>query len=110
MLLALDRQLFIAPFNGKGAQGSTQVCNASICPDSQYNDRCLFLDFGCPPPMVSSLTGTSYGIHEYLFIEEYSGSVLSWYHCPAEEASWDYPEWSTSGKFAVACDKATIFL
>jgi len=103
MLLALDRQLFIAPFNGKGAQGSTQVCNASICPDSQYNDRCLFLDFGCPPPMVSSLTGTSYGIHEYLFIEEYSGSVLSWYHCPAEEASWDYPEWSTSGKFAVAC-------
>ena len=49
------------------------------------------------------MTGTSYGIHEYLFIGEYSGAVLSWYRHPADEASWDYPEWSTAGKFAVAC-------
>ena len=41
-----DVQLFTYPNNGKGANGSTQACNASISPDTAYNDRCLFLDFG----------------------------------------------------------------
>jgi uncharacterized protein (TIGR02171 family) len=103
MSSAQDRQLFVSPLNGKGPGGSTQVCNASICPDSLYNDRCLFLDFGCPGPTASTLTGTNYGVHEYLFIGEYSGTVLSWFRRPDGEASWDYPEWSTAGKFAVAC-------
>jgi uncharacterized protein (TIGR02171 family) len=102
METAIDRQLFLSPQNGKKSSGSTQVCNASICPDPLYNDRCLFIDFGCPPPMKSTLTGTSYGVHEYLFIEEYSGAVLSWYRCPEGEASWDYPEWSSVSRFAVA--------
>ncbi len=98
-----DRRLFLSPQNGKGPSGSTQVCNASICSDPQYNDRCLFIDFGCIPPMKSALTGSSYGIHEYLFIGDYSGAVLSWYRRPEGEASWDYPEWSNVGAFAVAC-------
>jgi uncharacterized protein (TIGR02171 family) len=98
-----ERQLFMAPFNGKGLLASTQVCNVSICPDSAYNDRCLFLDFGCLPPAISTLTGTSYGIHEYLFVNEYSGNVLSWFKCPEGERSWAYPEWSNVGTFAVAC-------
>jgi hypothetical protein len=29
--------------------------------------------------------------------------VLSWYRRPEGESSWDCPEWSTAGKFAVAC-------
>jgi uncharacterized protein (TIGR02171 family) len=98
-----DRQLFLSPLNGKGPLGSTQVCNVSICPDSLFNDRCLFIDFGYPPPMVSTVTGTGYGIHEYLFIGDYSGALLSWFRRPDGEASWDYPEWSTAGKYAVAC-------
>jgi uncharacterized protein (TIGR02171 family) len=98
-----DRPLFLSPQNGKGPSGSTQVCNASICQDPRESDRCLFIDFGCVPPMVSALTGNSYGIHEYLFIQEYSGTVLSWYRRPDGEASWDYPEWSNVGRFAVAC-------
>jgi uncharacterized protein (TIGR02171 family) len=103
MLTGQDRRLFMSPFNGKGPTGSTQVCNVSMCPDSQSNGRCLFVDFGCFAPMVSTLTKTGYGIHEYLFIEEYSGAVLSWYRRPDEEASWNYPEWSNAGAFAVAC-------
>jgi uncharacterized protein (TIGR02171 family) len=98
-----DRQLFVPPFNGKNSTGSTQVCNVSICPDSLFPGRCLFIDFGCPPPAVSSLTGTSYGVHEYLFISDPSGIVVSWYRRPEGEASWDYPEWSTAGTYAVAC-------
>jgi uncharacterized protein (TIGR02171 family) len=98
-----DRQLFISPFNGKEPAGSTQVCNVSMCPDSQWSGRCLFIDFGCPEPMVSTLTGTSYGVHEYLFVGDQSGAVISWFRCPAGEASWNYPEWSTAGNYAVAC-------
>jgi hypothetical protein len=103
MAAAQDRQIFLSPRNGKAPSGSAQVCNASICPDSLHSDRCLFIDFGCQAPMVSTLTGSSYGIHEYLFIGEYSGAVLSWYRHPDNEASWDYPEWSNAGAFAVSC-------
>jgi hypothetical protein len=105
MVAGQDRKLFLPPQNGKGAAGSTQVCNVSICPDSQGDGRCLFLDFGCPPPAVSSLVGAGYGVHEYLFIGDWSGVVLSWYRRPEGEASWDYPEWSTAGKYAVACGR-----
>ncbi len=101
-----NRRLFLSPGNGKEPGGSTQVCNVSICPDSRFSDQCLFVDFGCAPPMKSTLTGTSYGVHEYLFIADYSGAVLSWYRHPADEASWDYPEWATSGPFAVSCARS----
>jgi uncharacterized protein (TIGR02171 family) len=103
MAAAQDRQIFLSPRNGKAPSGSAQVCNASICPDSLHSDRCLFIDFGCQAPMVSTLTGSSYGIHEYLFIGEYSGAILSWYRHPDNEASWDYPEWSNADAFAVSC-------
>ena len=39
------KQLFLPPFNGKDSTGSTQACNASICPDSAHPDRCMFLRF-----------------------------------------------------------------
>lgn len=96
-----QRQLFVYPQNGKSAQDPGQVCNVSICPDSSVNDRCMFLDFGSASP--SSLTGTSYGIHEYIFISEFSGKTLSWFKCPDNEAAWDYVRWSNSPQFAVAC-------
>jgi Uncharacterized conserved protein len=95
-----DRKLFVYPYNGKNAGDASQVCNASITPDTANFDRCLFLDFGATQ---STLVGSGYGIHEYIFMAEYYGKVLSWYKCPSEEQSWDYPEWSSSPKFAVAC-------
>ncbi len=54
--LTLDsmKQLFLSPLNGKRPEGSAQVCNVSISPDSQFPSRCLFLDFGYTS--VSSLT------------------------------------------------------
>jgi len=61
----------------------------------------MFLDFGSSS--VSSLTGTSYGIHQYAFISDFSGKTLSWYKCPEGEASWDYMRWSNVPRFAVAC-------
>jgi uncharacterized protein (TIGR02171 family) len=96
-----DVQLFMYPNNGKDANSSTQVCNASISPDSQYPDRCLFEDFGAPGG--STLVGKAYGAHEYLFIADFSGNVNAWYKCPDEERTWDYPEWSNNMRFAIAC-------
>jgi uncharacterized protein (TIGR02171 family) len=94
-----QRQLFVSPLNGKPSNGSTQVCNASICPDSAHPDRCMFLDFGAPS---SSLVGGSYGVHQYIFIADYSGNVVSWLKYPDEENAWDYPRWSNNGRFAAA--------
>jgi hypothetical protein len=96
-----DVQLFTYPSNGKDANGSTQVCNASISQDPAYGDRCLFEDFGASG--VSTLVGKTYGIHEYLFIAEFSGKVNAWYKCPDGESAWDFPEWSNRGRFAIAC-------
>ena len=96
-----DVQLFTYPNNGKGVNGSTQVCNASISPDSAYDGRCLFEDFGASTG--STLVGSAYGIHEYLFMAEFSGKVDAWYKCPDGESAWDFPEWSNRGQFAIAC-------
>jgi uncharacterized protein (TIGR02171 family) len=95
-----ERQLFLPPLNGKDASGSTQVCNVSISPDTAHPDRCLFLDFGSSSK--STLMQSSYGIHQYLFISEFSGKTVSWYDCPPGETSWDFPEWSTAPQLAVA--------
>jgi uncharacterized protein (TIGR02171 family) len=97
-----QHQLFLSPYNGKDALGSTQVCNVSISPDPAYPDRCLFLDFGSQN-QISTLTQSAYGTHQCLFISEYSGKTLAWYKCPATEASWDFPEWSNKSRFAIAC-------
>jgi uncharacterized protein (TIGR02171 family) len=94
-----QRQLFVSPLNGKGPTGSTQVCNVSICPDSGHNDRCMFLDFGST---TSTLVGSSYGVHQYIFIADFSGKVVSWLKCPDNENAWDYPKWSTNERFAVS--------
>jgi uncharacterized protein (TIGR02171 family) len=99
------RQLFLPPFNGKDSTGSTQACNVSICPDSAHPDQCMFLDFGSSKS--SSLTGSAYGIHQYIFIAGFSGQVLSWYKWPDGENQWDYPEWSTDPGFAVATVRNT---
>ncbi|MBN1578833.1 MAG: TIGR02171 family protein [Chitinispirillaceae bacterium] len=96
-----QKTLFQYPDNGKQPDQSTQVCNVSISPDSLHPDRCMFLDFGSPTP--STLTGESYGAHQYLFVAEFSGKTLSWYKAPASESSWDFPEWSNIPQFAVAC-------
>jgi hypothetical protein len=94
------RLLFTYPQNGKDQAGSGQVCNVSISPDRLFNDRCLFLDFGYP--RQSALVGTSYGIHEYVFMADFSGKVLSWYRKPSSAASWSEVEWSNDYRFAVA--------
>jgi uncharacterized protein (TIGR02171 family) len=97
----IDAFLFTYPNNGKDANGSTQVCNVSMSPDSSSNGTCLFLDFGCPS--TSTLTGERYGVHEYLFTARFSGEVTSWRKCPAGEVAWDFPEWSNVAPLAIAC-------
>jgi len=98
-----NRQLFLSPLNGKGLNGSVQVCNVSMSPDTGQGCRMLFLDFGYPPPSKSTLTGGSYGVHEYLFVCNDSGLVTRWYESPAAEASWDNPQWSNAAGLAVSC-------
>jgi uncharacterized protein (TIGR02171 family) len=95
------QQLFTYPENGKSGDGSTQACNVSISQDSVFQDRCLFLDFGAPTG--SSLVGSAYGMHEYLFMSGFSGKVNAWYKYPDGESAWDNPEWSNVGQFAIAC-------
>jgi uncharacterized protein (TIGR02171 family) len=95
-------QIFVSPYNGKDATGSTQVCNVSISSDPAHPDRCLFLDFGSQNK-ISTLVQAAYGIHEYLFIAEMGGNTVAWYKCPDKESAWDYPEWSNKARFAVAC-------
>ncbi len=94
-------QLFISPNNGKPAGGSTQACNGSISPDPSGNPHCLFLDFGSPTP--STITGCSYGIHQYLFISSVADSITNFINCPTGENSWDHPKWTNVVQFAVAC-------
>jgi len=94
------RQLFLPPLNGKDSTGSTQVCNVSISRDSANPGRCLFLDFGCST--VSTLTQCSYGIHQYLFVGDFSGRMITWYNCPAGETAWNFPQWSNAASFAAA--------
>jgi uncharacterized protein (TIGR02171 family) len=94
-----EKQLFVAPLNGKPPAGPTQVCNVSICPDSAHPDRCMFLDFGSTS---STLVGAPYGVHQYIFIADFSGAVVSWLKYPDGENSWDYPKWSTDKRYAVA--------
>jgi uncharacterized protein (TIGR02171 family) len=94
------RQLFLPPLNGKDSAGSTQACNVSICPDSAHPDQCMFLDFGDSRP--SALTGSAYGVHQYIFVSGFSGQVSSWFKCPDGEDQWDFPEWSTDPGFAAA--------
>jgi hypothetical protein len=97
----IDAYLFTYPNNGKAVNGSTQVCNVSISPDSINNDKCLFLDFGYPS--ISTLTGSSYGMHEYLFTAHFSGEITSWHKCPSGEVAWDSPKWSNVASFAIGC-------
>ncbi len=94
-----QKQLFVSPYNGKPTTGSTQVCNVSISPDTDQTDRCLFLDFGST---ASTLVGGPYGVHQYLFIANSLGWVISWFKYPDGESSWDFPKWSTNKWFAVA--------
>jgi uncharacterized protein (TIGR02171 family) len=94
-----ERQLFLSPYNGKDANGSTQVCNTSMAPDT--TGRCLFLDFGYSG--TSTLTGGSYGIHQYMFVSDFTDSVLNVLRCPSDEDSWDFPKWTNQPQFAISC-------
>jgi len=94
------RQLFVCPNNGKPANGSTQVCNVSMCPDSTYTGTCMFLDFGSSD--ISTITKTSYEPHEYLFFSNFSGQTIKLIKSPGTERTWENPEWSNQWNFAVS--------
>lgn len=95
-----SRTLFYGPLNGKDVGDTSQVCNVSISPAPSLDDRVLFLDFGFNG--VSSLVGSAYGVHEYLFIGTFGGDVVRWYHAPDGYGAWGHPEWSNVTRFAVA--------
>jgi uncharacterized protein (TIGR02171 family) len=96
-----ERTLFYAPLNGKKEGDTSQVCNVSISPSPATSDQVLFLDFGSGRD-TSTLTGCVYYAHEYLFLGDFSGNVLHWYHVPQPFYSWDHTEWSTERSHAVA--------
>ncbi len=95
------RTLFTGPTNGKAPGDTSQVCNASVCQAPGAGDRVLHLDFGSNGT-VSTLTGTAYGVHQYLFVTDYAGITSSAYRCPVPGWNWDHPEWSNHPDFAAA--------
>jgi uncharacterized protein (TIGR02171 family) len=97
-------QLFLSPHNGKDGNGSTQVCNVSISPDTVSGVRCLFLDFGCQN-QISTVTHSSYGQHEYMFVSTMGDSVVNYMHCPSGEQQWDNPKWSNQPDYAIGCGR-----
>ena len=101
LTIGQERLLFKPPYNGKDASGSTQTCNASISPDTGGAVRCLFLDFGYP--LTSSITGCSYGIHQFLFVATLQDSITKYIRVPSGEQSWDNPKWSNRSEYGVSC-------
>jgi uncharacterized protein (TIGR02171 family) len=99
-----DSQLFVYPENGKGAGGSNQVCNVSMSPGIGDSVRSMFLDFGCYPE-ASTVIGSSYGVHEYLFVGDMDGRVTNYMRCPVGEQSWDGVEWTNQSRFGVGCGR-----
>lgn len=91
-------QLFLSPKNGKKDDGSTQVCNVSLSPDTL--GKLLFLDFGYPES--STVVGRPYGIHEVLFVSDLSGTILQKMEVPAPFLGWDHCEWSNQAAYAVS--------
>ena len=59
---------------------------------------------------MSALTGTIYGVHQYIFVADFTDSVISWYQYPNGEGSWGNPEWSNNAGFAIAtgCNSADV--
>jgi uncharacterized protein (TIGR02171 family) len=95
------KTLFTAPQNGKPVPDTSQVCNVSISPDNLHPDRVMFLDFGSGLT-PSTIVGSTYGVHEVIFIADYSGKVAASYRCPSNLYQWDNPEWSNHPDYAVA--------
>lgn len=94
-----SKDLFLSPENGKDAEGSTQACNVSVRPGPDPD--ILFLDFGYP--RKSSITGGSYGIHEYLFSANMqSGKVEKHFKVPSGYSAWGYSLWSNHPDYLVA--------
>lgn len=90
--------LFQSPQNGKPKNSSTQVCNASIAP--QGAAQFLFLDFG--ETDSSSIVGSAYNIHQYIFRSDSVGKINWWLSVPEDRSGWDYTEWSNVNQFAVS--------
>ena len=92
------KTLFTSPANGKDAQGSIQVCNVSMSPGAQSN--ILFLDLGYF--RISSIVGTPYGFHEYMFISDVNGSIQKWFQQPGGSEGWKDCEWSNQPSFIIS--------
>lgn len=97
----VEKTLFYAPLDGKKGSDTSQVCNVSISPGVLTPDRMLFLDFGSGRD-TSSLTGTVYHAHEYLFTGEFNGTIVNWYQIPAPYYSWNHTEYSNLDNYAIA--------
>lgn len=98
---------------------SLQSCNPSISPDPKRPSRMLFLDFGVPsgeaayPNMVRP---QHYAQHQMILIGDYladaPGRIVDFVDSPADELAkgktWDDPEWSNHGDFAVATTRDPV--
>jgi uncharacterized protein (TIGR02171 family) len=85
--------------NGKGEDGSEQICNVSF--STTGTSRLAFLDFGYTTAK-STFTGDSYGIHEHLFISDSLGVLQSYHPVKKGYAGWNDPEWAQNSDYIVS--------
>ncbi|MBD3240493.1 MAG: SUMF1/EgtB/PvdO family nonheme iron enzyme [Chitinivibrionales bacterium] len=92
-----ERILFTGPGNGKSASDTSQVCNVSVSPEG---DRALHLDFGYRDS--STLVGEPYGVHQYLFVTDWTNENQGFVRGPSSSVTWDHAEYTNYPGFAVA--------
>jgi formylglycine-generating enzyme required for sulfatase activity len=95
---------FCYPYNGYASSTLPQLCNLQMSPSVADPGEALFLDYG--DPTVNTLTGTSYGLHQIIWVCDLRlltpQQVEQWFVNPSGFYSWNYPRWSNNSLFAIA--------
>jgi hypothetical protein len=93
------------------SDGSMQICNPSLSPDSVNQDWMMFLNFEGPQgllyasavnPLPASVT-----VHDYLIIADKTNTVQWYIKCPSDYFEWQCPEWTNEFDYVVALAKVS---
>ncbi len=105
------RNAHVYPGSSNGID-SLQICNVSISRDLAHPARMLFIDFGISAGAgyPNLIRPAAYGQHQMLILADYQedapGRIADFIDTPRRELAagktWEDPEWSTHGDFAVA--------
>ena len=98
-LAVTGARLLRANHNGKELvwYNGEQACNVSLSKDNKK--QTLFLDFASKTG--KEFSGTSYSVHEYLWLADSTGKIKKYIAAPKGK-TWDHTEWSNMEDIAAA--------